>query len=78
MDLVHSALRSSPFHPGLLEFACDPDQYQIEPAPGIRRGRQSGVMHMYDRGLSEEQKMMRQSCHDFVDDMVLPYIKKNW
>ena len=33
---------------------------------------------MYDRGLSEEQKMMRQSCRDFVDDMVLPYIKKNW
>ena len=33
---------------------------------------------MYDRGLSEEQRMMRQSCRDFVDDMVLPYIKKNW
>ena len=33
---------------------------------------------MFDRGLSEEQKMMRQSCRDFVDDMVLPYIKKNW
>ena len=56
----------------------DPDQYQIEPAPGIRWGGQSGVMHMYDRGLSEEQKMMRQSCRDFVDEMVLPYIKKNW
>ena len=33
---------------------------------------------MYDRGLSEEQRMMRQSCRDFVDEMVLPYIKKNW
>jgi len=33
---------------------------------------------MYDRGLSEEQKMMRQSCRDFVDDVVLPFIKKNW
>ncbi len=31
-----------------------------------------------DRGLSEEQRMMRQSCRDFVDDMVLPYIKQNW
>src|ERR1022692_2703800 len=35
-------------------------------------------MHMYDRGLSEEQRMMRQSCHDFVDDVVLPFIKQNW
>ena len=33
---------------------------------------------MYDRGLSDEQKMMRQSCRDFVDDVVLPFIKKNW
>ena len=33
---------------------------------------------MYDRGLSEEQRMMRQSCRDFVDDVVLPYIKQNW
>ena len=33
---------------------------------------------MYDRGLSEEQKMMRQSCRDFVDDVVLPFIKQNW
>ena len=31
-----------------------------------------------DRGLSEEQRMMRQSCRDFVDDVVLPYIKQNW
>ena len=31
-----------------------------------------------DRGLSEELRMMRQSCRDFVDDVVLPFIKKNW
>src|SRR5581483_9746760 len=31
-----------------------------------------------DRGLSEEQRMMRQSCRDFVDDIVLPFIKQNW
>jgi len=35
-------------------------------------------MHMYDRNLSEEQRMMRQSCRDFVDDVVLPFIKQNW
>ena len=28
--------------------------------------------------LSEEQRMMRQSCRDFVDDVVLPFVKKNW
>jgi alkylation response protein AidB-like acyl-CoA dehydrogenase len=28
--------------------------------------------------LSEDQRMMRQSCRDFVDDIVLPFIKQNW
>lgn len=31
-----------------------------------------------DRGLSEEQRMLRQSCRDFVDEVVLPFIKANW
>jgi alkylation response protein AidB-like acyl-CoA dehydrogenase len=35
-------------------------------------------MSMHDRGLSEDQRMMRQSCRDFVDDVVLPFIKQNW
>src|SRR3974377_666901 len=35
-------------------------------------------MHLYYRDLSEEQKMMRQSCRDFIDDVVLPFIKENW
>jgi alkylation response protein AidB-like acyl-CoA dehydrogenase len=29
-------------------------------------------------GLSEEQRMMRQSCRDFVDDTVIPFIRHNW
>ena len=29
-----------------------------------------------DRGLSEEQRIMRQSCRDFVDEVVLPFIKQ--
>jgi alkylation response protein AidB-like acyl-CoA dehydrogenase len=33
---------------------------------------------MLDRNLSEEQRMMRQSCRDFVDGVVLPFIKQNW
>ncbi len=28
--------------------------------------------------LSEEQNMMRQSCRDFVDDVVIPFIRANW
>src|SRR5512134_3075518 len=28
--------------------------------------------------LSEEQRLMRQSCRDFVDDVVVPFIKQNW
>jgi hypothetical protein len=28
--------------------------------------------------LSEEQRMMRQSCRDFVDDVVIPFIRGNW
>jgi acyl-CoA dehydrogenase len=33
---------------------------------------------MLDRTVSEEQQMMRQSCRDFVDDVVLPFIRENW
>src|SRR5215210_866187 len=29
-------------------------------------------------GLSEEQRMMRQSCREFVDDVVIPFIRGNW
>ena len=28
--------------------------------------------------LSEEQKLMRESCRDFVDDVILPFIRGNW
>jgi hypothetical protein len=33
---------------------------------------------MTDRGLSEEQRLMRQSCRDFVDEVVIPFIRGNW
>ena len=33
---------------------------------------------MYDRDLSEEQRLMRQSCRNFVDEAVLPFIRANW
>jgi alkylation response protein AidB-like acyl-CoA dehydrogenase len=45
---------------------------------GVRGGGKQEVIHMYGRGLSEDQRMMRQSCRDFVDDVVLPFIKANW
>src|SRR6201995_5485523 len=28
--------------------------------------------------LSEEQKLMRQSCRAFVDDVVIPFIRRDW
>jgi len=28
--------------------------------------------------LSEEQRLMRDSCRAFVDDVIIPFIKKNW
>ncbi len=31
-----------------------------------------------DRDLSEEQRLMRQSCRDFVDEVVIPFIRGNW
>ncbi len=31
-----------------------------------------------DRDLSEEQRLMRQSCRDFVNDVVIPFIRGNW
>ena len=33
---------------------------------------------MTAHGLSEEQRLMRQSCRDFVDDVVIPFIRGNW
>jgi alkylation response protein AidB-like acyl-CoA dehydrogenase len=33
---------------------------------------------MTEHGLSEEQRLMRQSCRDFVDDVVIPFIRGNW
>jgi alkylation response protein AidB-like acyl-CoA dehydrogenase len=33
---------------------------------------------MSDRGLTEEQRLMRQSCREFVDGVVIPFIRGNW
>ena len=33
---------------------------------------------MIEHGLSEEQRLMRQSCRDFVDEVVIPFIRGNW
>jgi alkylation response protein AidB-like acyl-CoA dehydrogenase len=35
-------------------------------------------MEMIDRGLSEEQRLMRESCRAFVDDFVSPFIRSEW
>src|SRR6201988_4638811 len=33
---------------------------------------------MGEREFSEEQRLMRQSCRDFVDDFITPFIRGNW
>jgi alkylation response protein AidB-like acyl-CoA dehydrogenase len=35
-------------------------------------------MEMIDRGLSEEQRLMRASCRQFVDSFVTPFIRRHW
>lgn len=35
-------------------------------------------MDMIERGLSEEQRLMRASCRAFVDESVTPFIRRNW
>jgi len=35
-------------------------------------------MEMIERGLSEEQRLMRASCRAFVNDVVTPFIRKDW
>src|SRR6266581_2889691 len=36
------------------------------------------MMDMIERGLSDEQRMMRETCRAFVDEVVTPFIRKNW
>ena len=31
-----------------------------------------------ERGLTEEQIMMRDACRAFVNDFVTPFVRKNW
>src|SRR5256714_3165385 len=35
-------------------------------------------MEMMDRGLSEEQRLMRETCRGFVNDLVIPFMRRNW
>jgi len=35
-------------------------------------------MDMHDRGLSEEQRLMREGCRAFVNDFVTPFIRTQW
>ena len=36
------------------------------------------MIHAQDTALTEEQRLMRQSCRAFVDDLVTPFIRTNW
>src|SRR5467141_1590850 len=35
-------------------------------------------MEMIDRGLSEEQRLMRETCRGFVNELVIPFMRRNW
>ncbi len=35
-------------------------------------------MNWVERDLTEEQRLMRESCRAFVDDFVTPFIRRNW
>jgi len=35
-------------------------------------------MYIDDRGLSEEQRMMRDACRAFVNEHVVPFIRRDW
>ncbi len=45
----------------------------------VQRSEQIIMLDITPRsGLSEEQRLMRQSCRDFVDEVVTPFIRSNW
>ena len=44
----------------------------------VGSAHKKGSLPMIDSNLSEEQRMMRQSCRKFVDDVVIPFIRRNW
>ena len=35
-------------------------------------------MYIDDHSLSEEQRMMRDTCRAFVDEHVIPFIRQDW
>src|SRR5207302_2886604 len=49
-----------------------------QPQGGVTIGRIIMLDITPSRGLSEEQRLMRQSCRDFVDEVVTPFIRSNW
>ena len=52
--------------------------YPTTPCNTFPKERRNPVQDMIDRGLSEEQRMMRDTIRAFVDDFVTPFIRKNW
>ena len=52
--------------------------YPATPCNTFPKERRNPVQDMIDRGLSEEQRMMRDTIRAFVDDFVTPFIRKNW
>ena len=36
------------------------------------------MMDSFDQALTEEQRLMRQSCLSFVDQAVIPFLREEW
>jgi hypothetical protein len=36
------------------------------------------MMDSFDQALTEEQRLMRQSCRSFVDQAVTPFLREEW
>ena len=36
------------------------------------------MMDSFDQALTEEQRLMRQSCLSFVDQAVTPFLREEW
>src|SRR5438105_4635115 len=42
------------------------------------QSEEGSVMEMIERGLSEEQRLMRETCRGFVNDLVIAFMRRNW
>jgi hypothetical protein len=72
MDVIREALQAPYPHPSPQGGGLRP---ALPAAPSTNLSTANDIMSTY---LSEEQRLMRQSCRDFVDEVIIPFIRGNW